>query len=232
VNDREVELDTAGAVIEQLEPDWRSELLGVITDPTIAYLLLLIGVYGLILEGYNPGAVLPGVVGAICLLMALYAFQMLPVNYAGLGLIVLGVILIIAEVMSPSFGALGFGGIIAIVIGSIILIDTDVPGFGVSRPLIGSIAAIASMGLLAIIWFAVRARHRPVVSGREELLGAAGVALEDFDGEGHVFIHSERWNAIAETPVRANQAVVVTGLDGLILKVRPTTDNIQEKEDV
>jgi membrane-bound serine protease (ClpP class) len=232
VNDAEVELKTSGLVIEKLEPDWRNELLAVITSPTIAYLLLLIGVYGLILEGYNPGAILPGVVGAICLLIALYAFQMLPVNYAGLGLIVLGVILIIAEVMSPSFGALGFGGVIAIVIGSIILIDTDVPGFGVSRPLIGSIATIASLGLLAVIWFAVKARHRPVVSGREELVGAAGVALEDFAGEGHVFIHSERWNAIAETPVRANQRVVVTGLDGLILKVRPTTDNTQEQEDV
>jgi membrane-bound serine protease (ClpP class) len=232
VNDREVELDTSGLVIERLEPDWRNEFLAVITSPTIAYLLLLIGVYGLILEGYNPGAVLPGVVGAICLLMALYAFQMLPVNYAGLGLILLGIILIIAEVMAPSFGALGFGGVISIVIGSIILIDTDVPGFGVSRPLIGSIAAFASLGLLAIIWFAVRARHRPVVSGREELVGAAGVALENFAGEGHVFIHGERWNAMAETPVRAHQAVVVTAVEGLTLKVRPSSANTQEQEDV
>lgn len=232
VLDRDVELDTSGLVIEQLEPDWRNELLGVITSPTIAYLLLLIGVYGLILEGYNPGAVLPGVVGAICLLMALYALQMLPVNYAGLGLILLGIILIIAEVMAPSFGALGFGGIISIVIGSIILIDTDVPGFGVSRPLIGSIAAVASAGLLAVIWFAVRARHRPVVSGREELVGAAGTALEDFDGEGHVYIHSERWNAIAESPVRANQDVVVTGRDGLTLKVRPANAHTKEQENV
>ncbi|HSM19758.1 MAG TPA: nodulation protein NfeD, partial [Hyphomicrobiales bacterium] len=232
VDEREVELDTAGAVIEQLEPDWRSELLGVITSPTVAYLLLLIGVYGLILEGYNPGAVLPGVVGAICLLLALYAFQMLPVNYAGLGLIVLGIILIIAEVMAPSFGALGFGGIIAIVIGSIILIDTDVPGFGVSRPLIGSIAALASQGLLAIVWFAVRARGRPVVSGQEELVGASGIALEDFVGEGHVYIHSERWNAIAEAPVRADQTVVVTGRDGLTLKVRPASGTTQEQQDV
>jgi membrane-bound serine protease (ClpP class) len=232
VNDAEVELETSGLVIERLEPDWRNELLAVITSPTIAYLLLLIGVYGLILEGYNPGAILPGVVGAICLLMALYAFQMLPVNYAGLGLIVLGVILIIAEVMSPSFGALGFGGVISIVIGSIILIDTDVPGFGVSRPLIGSIATVASLGLLAIIWFAVKARHRPVVSGREELVGAAGVALEDFAGEGHVFIHSERWNAIAETPVRAHQGVVVTAVEGLTLKVRPSSANTQEQENV
>ena len=228
----ETELKTQGLVVETMVPDWRSELLSVITSPTIAYLLLLIGVYGLILEGYNPGAILPGVVGAICLLMALYALQMLPVNYAGLGLIVLGIILMIAEVMSPSFGALGFGGIIAMVIGSIILIDTDVPGFAVSRPLIGSIAVVGSLGLMAIIWIAVRARQRPVVSGREELVGAAGVALENFDHEGHVFVHSERWNAIAEGPVREEQAVVVTGVDGLILKVSPVTGATKEREDV
>jgi membrane-bound serine protease (ClpP class) len=228
----ERKIQSGGAAIERLEPDWRNELLAVITSPTIAYLLLLIGVYGLILEGYNPGAVLPGVVGAICLLMALYAFQMLPVNYAGLGLIVLGVILIIAEVMAPSFGALGFGGIISIVIGSIILIDTDIPGFGVSRALIGSIAALASLGLLAIIWFAVRARGRPVVSGREELVGASGLALEDFEEEGHVYVHSERWNAIAEAPVRADQGVVVTGVDGLTLRVRPAATATQEQRDV
>jgi membrane-bound serine protease (ClpP class) len=228
----ETELKTQGLVVETMVPDWRSELLSVITSPTIAYLLLLIGVYGLILEGYNPGAILPGVVGAICLLMALYALQMLPVNYAGLGLIVLGIILMIAEVMSPSFGALGFGGIIAMVVGSIILIDTDVPGFVVSRPLIGSIAVVGSLGLMAIIWIAVRARQRPVVSGREELVGAAGVALENFDHEGHVFVHSERWNAIAEAPVRQDQDVVVTGVDGLILKVSPVTGTTEEREDV
>ena len=228
----EKELQTSGLVIETMEPDWRSELLAVITSPTIAYLLLLIGVYGLILEGYNPGAILPGVVGAICLLMALYALQMLPVNYAGLGLIVLGIILMIAEIMAPSFGALGFGGIIAMVIGSIILIDTDAPGFVVSRPLIGSIAVVGSLGLMAIIWIAVRARQRPVVSGREELVGAAGVALEPFDDEGHVYVHSERWNAVAEAPVQRNQAVVVTGVDGLTLKVSPVHESHEEQEDV
>jgi len=232
VNDREVTLATRGVVTDRLEPDWRSELLAVITSPTIAYMLLLIGVYGLILEGYNPGAILPGVVGAICLLMALYAFQMLPVNYAGLGLIVLGIILMIAEVMSPSFGALGFGGIISMVIGSIILIDTDVPGYTVSRSLIGSIAVAGSLGMMAIVWIAVRARQRPVVSGREELVGAEGIAVEDFVGGGHVYVHSERWNAVAEVPVRENQAVVVTGLDGLTLKVRPVTAESQEQEDV
>jgi membrane-bound serine protease (ClpP class) len=232
VNDREITLETSGLVTEQLEPDWRSEFLAVITSPTIAYLLLLVGIYGLILEGYHPGAILPGVVGAISLLTALYAFQMLPVNYAGLGLIILGIILMIAEVMSPSFGVLGFGGIIAMVFGSIILIDTDVPGYAVSRSLIGAIAVAGSLGMMAIIWIAVRARQRPVVSGREELVGATGVALEDFAGAGHVHVHSERWNAVSEAPVRENQAVVVTGLDGLTLKVRPVNVESQEQENV
>ena len=232
VNDGEQVLQTDGLIIERLEPDWRSELLGVITSPTIAYLLLLIGIYGLVLEGYNPGAIVPGVVGAICLLMALYALQMLPVNYAGLGLIILGVILMIAEVMAPSFGALGIGGIIAMVIGSIILIDTDVPGFAVSRVLIGSIAITGSIGLMAIIWFAIRARQRPVVSGREELIGARGSALEGFEKEGEVFVHSERWHAVSETPLRAEQEIVVTGLDGLTLRVRAAQTTRKEQENV
>ena len=231
VNGREQQLETGGLVIERLEPDWRNELLSVITSPTIAYVLLLIGVYGLILEGYHPGAILPGVVGAICLLLALYAFQMLPVNYAGLGLILLGIILMIAEVMAPSFGALGFGGIIAMVIGSIILIDTDVPGLVVSRMLIGSIATVGSLGFMAIIWFAVKARQRPVVSGREQLIGASGAALTSFDGEGEVFVHGERWQAITESPLRTDQDIVVTGLDGLTLKVRPVHKQMEEQED-
>ena len=231
VNDQEYVLQTRGLTTEQLEPDWRNELLSVITSPTIAYLLLLIGIYGLVLEGYNPGAIVPGVVGAICLLMALYALQMLPVNYAGLGLILLGIILMIAEVMAPSFGALGIGGIIAMVIGSVILIDTDVPGFAVSRALIGSIAVAGSLGLMAIVWFAIRARQRPVVSGREQLIGATGTALEGFDNEGEVFVHSERWHAVAESPLRAEQDIVVTGLDGLTLKVRPAGTTLQEQED-
>ena len=219
--DGERTLDTGSATVEQVEPNWKTELLAAITSPTIAYVLLLIGVYGLILEGYHPGAILPGVVGAICLLVALYAFQMLPVNYAGFGLIVLGIILIIAETIAPSFGALGIGGVISLVIGSIILIDTDVPGFGVSRPLIGSIALVSALGLMAIIGFAVRARRRPVVAGREELIGARGEALSDFDGEGFVFAHGERWQARSREPVRGGQPVAITGIDGLTLQVEP-----------
>jgi len=172
------------------------------------------------------------VVGAICLLMALYAFQMLPVNYAGLGLIVLGIILMIAEIMAPSFGALGFGGIISMVIGSIILMDTDVPGFQVSKALIGAIATAGSLGLMAIVWIAVRARQRPVVSGREQLIGAHGAALEDFDTEGEVFVHSERWTARSDRPVHRSEAVEVTGIEGLVLRVRPLTITDGENNDV
>jgi membrane-bound serine protease (ClpP class) len=221
VQGRDLVLDTTSLLIEQIEPDWKSEFLGVITSPTIAYLLLLIGVYGLILEGYNPGAILPGVIGAICLLIALYAFQMLPVNYAGFALLLLGIILMIGEAVVPSFGALGIGGVISIVIGSIILIDTDVPGFVVSRPLIGAIALVSSMGLMAIIGIAVKARQRPVVAGREELIGAKGTALLDFEQRGNVFVHSERWNAVTTSPLSEGQAVVVTDIDGLTLNVRP-----------
>ncbi len=224
VQGRERVLNTSSLLVEQLEPDWKSELLGVITSPTIAYMLLLIGVYGLFFEGYNPGAIFPGVIGAICLLIALYAFQLLPVNYAGFGLLILGIILMIGEAVAPSFGVLGIGGVIAVVIGSIILIDTDVPGFMISRPLIGAIALVSSFGLMAIIGIAMKARQRPVVSGREQLLGAEGTAMLDFEHEGSVFIHSERWSAVTGSPLREGQTVVVTDIDGLTLKVRPADE--------
>ena len=224
VRGRDWVLDTASLQIEQLEPDWKAELLGVITSPTIAYLLLLIGIYGLFFEGYNPGAIFPGVIGAICLLIALYAFQMLPVNYAGFALIALGIILMIGEAVVPSFGVLGIGGIISLVIGSIILIDTDVPGFMVSRPLIGALALVSSLGLMGIVGIALKARLRPVVSGREQLIGASGTALTDVYHEGEVFVHSERWSATSDSPLHKGQTIVVTGIDGLTLKVRPVDE--------
>ena len=172
VNGAEQTLRTDGLVSERVEPDWRTRLLAVITDPTVAEMLMLLGIYGLIFEGHNPGAILPGVVGAIALLLALYAFQILPVNYAGLALIVLGVVLIIAEFMVPSFGALGFGGIAAFVFGSVILIDTDIPGYGVSIPLLVAIATAAAFALLGLIVRAAlaqaarRQRRRGAYQGR------------------------------------------------------------------
>ena len=217
----DVVIETGGLAVERVEPDWRTELLSVITSPTVAYMLLLAGIYGLIFEGYNPGAILPGVVGAICLLLALYAFQILPVNYAGLALIVLGVLMMIGEIFVPSFGALGIGGIIAFVVGSVILMDTDVPGFGVPLALIGSIALLGGSAVMAIVWFAMRARNRPIVSGREDMIGAEAVALGDFSGTGMVRVHGELWNAHAGAPVNQGQILRVKAMHGLTLEVEP-----------
>jgi membrane-bound serine protease (ClpP class) len=221
---QEVELDTAGLVLLEVEPDWRTELLSLITNPNVAYLLMLIGIYGLLLEGYNPGSVVPGVVGAICLLLALFAFQVLSVNYAGLALIALGVVLIVAESFVPSFGALGLGGIVAFVIGSVMLLDKDVPGFSVAWQLIGAMGLGGALVLLAIVSFAVRARRRPVVSGIEGLTREIAEAVEDFEREGLVRVHGELWSAVSTVPVRAGQRLRIRGVDGLVIRVEPARE--------
>ncbi len=223
-------LHTRGIAVETMNPDWRSRFLGVIADPSIAYFLLLIGLGGLLFEGYSPGVILPGVVGAICLLLALYAFQMLPVNYAGLALIALGVALLIAETVVPAYGSLGIGGVVAFVIGSVILMDTSVPGYGISLPLLVGISIAAALVLVGIVWMALRARGRPVVSGREQMIGSTGVAVGDFDRRGTVHVHGERWQAVTEAPLGSGQAVQVTGIDGLILRVRPAAVATQKGE--
>ncbi len=221
VGNETVEISTENLVVEIYEPDWRTRLLMVITDPNVAYLLMLAGAYGLLLEGYNPGAFVPGIVGAICLLLALFAFQVLPVNYAGLALIALGIALMVGEAFAPSFGALGLGGIIAFVFGSVILMDTDVPGFAISRVLIGTLAAVGGTLMLALMLFLVRSHRRPVVSGTESMLGEMAEALETFTATGTVFVHGERWHATTSGPVVKGQAVQVTGIEGLVLRVEP-----------
>lgn len=217
----EITLATAGLAVEAIEPDWRTRLLATITNPNIAYLLLIIGLYGLLLEGYNPGAIVPGVVGAISLLIAGYALQLLPVNFAGLALIILGVILIVAETFVASFGALGIGGVIALVIGSIILIDSDVPGFEVSSSLIGSVGLLAGLVMLGTLYLIMRSRRKPVASGMEYILNDTATAMHDFDGDGRVFLQGEIWNATATRPVRKDQKLRVTAIDGLHLTVEP-----------
>ena len=219
-------LDVVGLSLQVVEPDWRNRLLSVITDPNIAYILMLIGIYGLFFEFANPGFVLPGVVGAISLLLALYAFQVLPVNYAGLALLSLGIIFMLAEAFVPSFGALGFGGVIAFVIGSIILFDEEGTGYAVSLPLIFALSFITAVFFLFIIGAAIKARERPVVSGQEELLHASGEVLDDFEGRGRIRIHGEIWLAESATPLRQGDRVQVVAVDGLVLKVQPL---IQEK---
>jgi membrane-bound serine protease (ClpP class) len=218
---QQVELRTAGLVLHEIETDWRTELLALITNPNVAYLLMLIGIYGLLLEGYNPGAVLPGVVGAISLLLALFAFQVLSVNYAGLALIALGVVLIVAESFVPSFGALGLGGVIAFVIGSVMLLDNEVPGFSIAWQLIAAMAIAGALVLLAIVSFAVRARRRPVVSGVEGLTRELAEAIEDFEHQGMVRVHGELWTAVSTEPVRAGQRLRIRKVDGLVIQVEP-----------
>jgi len=206
--------------VAHVEVDWRTKVLGVITNPSIAYIMILIGVYALIFEFMNPGLILPGVVGAICLLLALYAFHLLPVNYAGLALIFLGIAFMVAEAFLPAFGSLGIGGLIAFVIGSVILIDdTALPGFEIPYTLIGGVAAASAAFLFFVIGMAVRNRRRPVVSGREYLIGATAEALEDFEAEGWARVQGETWRVRSNAPVRRGERLQVKGIEGLVLTV-------------
>lgn len=217
----ELTLKTAGAAVEKIEPDWRMKFLAIITNPTVAYVLLLIGIYGLLLEGYHPGAILPGVTGAICLLLALFAFQVLPVNYVGLALILLGVVLMIAEAFAPSFGVMGIGGLVAFVFGSIMLMDIDVPGYGVNRGIVIGIAVSGAglMGLtLYLLW---RARQAPVVTGEQTLLGHAVEVLEPIETEGWGWVAGERWKIRTRTPLKPGDRPRVVSMDGLTLVVEP-----------
>jgi membrane-bound serine protease (ClpP class) len=218
---QETVLKTRGAAVEDIVPDWRSNLLGVISNPNIAYILLLIGLFGIAVEFTHPGAVAPGTIGVICLLVALYSFQLLPVNYAGIALIVLGLGLMVAEAFVPSFGILGIGGISAFVFGSVVLIDSQAPGFGINRGLIGGFALSSAMFFIIVLGMLLKSRRRPLVSGREELLGSIGEAMEDFNETGRVRVHSETWSARTDRAVHRNDKVRVIGLNGLLLTVTP-----------
>jgi membrane-bound serine protease (ClpP class) len=214
-------LQTAGAVATTIEPDWKSRFLATITDPGIALILMMIGIYGLFFEFSNPGFVLPGVAGAICLVVALFALHMLPVNYAGLALILLGLAFFVAEAFVPSYGSLSVGGIIAFAIGAVLLIDSDVPGFGVPRSLIAGLAVVTALFVVLVSSMAVKARRRPVVSGSEELIGSVGVAQDDIEREGWARIHSEQWRVVSGVPLKRGQAVRVVKRHGLVLTVAP-----------
>jgi membrane-bound serine protease (ClpP class) len=217
--DRKAKLDTAGAPVVEVEVDWRTKLLGVITNPSVAYLLILVGAYALLFEFMNPGLVLPGVVGTIALLIAAYALSLLPVNYAGLALIALGIGFMAAEAFLPAYGSLGIGGLASFVLGSVMLIDSDLPGFEIPYTLIGGVAAASAAFLIVVLGMVVRARRSPVVSGREEMIGAPGEALEDFEGEGWARVHGESWRVRAGGPVRRGERLRVTAIQGLILTV-------------
>jgi membrane-bound serine protease (ClpP class) len=221
VGNNVMKLATRDLGITNLKPDWRVELLSVITNPTIAYGLLLIGIYGLLFEGYNPGAVFPGVVGAIALLIALFAFQILSVNYAGLALVAVGVGMIIAEFFFPTFGSLGLGGVIAFIVGSLILFDTDIPGMNIGLPVIAAVATVGGLAILAMAWLASRSLRRPVVTGVQTMVGENAEVLDAFNGRGRVRYGGEIWNAVSSSAVRSGQIVRITRIDGLTVWVEP-----------
>ena len=215
-------LQLTGARIVALEPDWRSRLLSTIADPSLAYLLMLAGVFGIFFEFSNPGFILPGVIGAISLLLALFAFQVLPINYVGLVLIFLGIAFMTAEVYLSTFGVLGVGGIVAFVMGSVMLIDTDIAGYGVPWSIVVPVAVASALFIFLAVSVALKARTRPVVSGQEEMIGHSGEVLEDFDGkDGRARVHGESWRIRSRQPLQRGQEIKVVHMEGLILDVEP-----------
>jgi membrane-bound serine protease (ClpP class) len=218
-------LANAKAKVERFEPDWRNRVLAALANPQVALILMMIGIYGLFFEFTSPGFGVPGVAGAIALLMALYAFQLLPVNWAGVLLLAVGAGLMLAEAFIPSFGVLGIGGIIAFVVGGLFLMDTEAPGFGVPLPLIVGLAIASAAVLFAVGSFAARSVRRPVVSGRETMLGAfATVIGQTDDGQWWVLLRGERWRARSQQPLKPGDSVRVERIDGLTADVLPVSD--------
>jgi membrane-bound serine protease (ClpP class) len=221
IAEADIVLQTAGAAVTRVSPDWRDELLMMLTHPTIAYGLLLIGIYGLLLEGYNPGAVLPGVVGALSLVLALYAFELLAVNFAGVALLILGAGLIVLELFMPAFGSLGIGGLVAFVIGSIILFDNPSQGLHMALPLIVGIAIAGALMVAAISWLAVRARARPVATGTEAMIGEPVEVVSITRNECIVRYGGELWNAHSPVALQVGQQARIVRVSGLTLWIEP-----------
>jgi len=207
-------LRTAGAPVIDWNPDWHDRLLAAITNPSIALILMLIGMYGLFFEFSNPGLVFPGVAGAVCLLLAAYAFHLLPVNYAGLALIVVGIAFIVAEVFVPSYGSLGIGGVIAVGAGVLMLMDTGPTGVGIPWPLLALLTVVTAVFVYTVARMALRARRAPIVSGLTTLVGADGEMLEDAGDTGWANIRGEIWNVRAAGHLAQGQRIRVVGVDG------------------
>jgi membrane-bound serine protease (ClpP class) len=219
LGERRLTLATAKLAIERFEPSWHVELLKAITNPNIAFILMMIGVYGLIFEFANPGSIGPGVVGAICLLLGLYALEQLPLDYAGFGLLLLGIALMAAEAVTPTLGVLGIGGLIAFLLGAMLLIDSESPQFQLSWWTIGSMTAISGVLLILLLGYAWRAHQRPVVTGRAELVGHSAKVLSWSGEEGEVLARGERWRARGPGVLVAGEMVMVDAIEGLTLHV-------------
>lgn len=228
LGDRRVVLDTRGLAIERQQPDWRTRPLAAITNPNVALILMLIGVYGLLFEFMNPGSLVPGTVGAIALLLGLYALSVLPVDHVGVALVVLGLGLIVAEAFSPSVGILGIGGVIAFAAGAMPLFDTDVPGFGVSIPFVAGLGIAFLGGVLLIARLFLKSRRSRVVTGRDALVGIEGEVLEWAGNRGRIHVAGERWHATGPTALTIGQRVRVCAARGLELEVEAMAPEVRE----
>jgi membrane-bound serine protease (ClpP class) len=214
-------LRTAGLAIEHHAVEPLTRMLGVLSNPNVAFLLMIIGIYGLVFEFSNPGSIGPGVIGVISLVLALYALNQLPLDYAGLALVLLGIAFMAAEAFTPTFGVLGLGGLVAFVIGAAMLIDTDVPAYRISWWVIGSAAAVSAAFLILLLGYAWRAQRRRPSSGVASLLGAEALVLDWSGGEGHVWAEGERWHALGDRDLPAGAPVRIRGIDGITLLVGP-----------
>jgi membrane-bound serine protease (ClpP class) len=216
-----VRLETAGLDVVTIAPDWRTEFLAVITNPNIAYMLMLLGIAGLFFELTTPGAVLPGVVGAISLALALFALNLLPVDYAGAALVLLGIAMMVAEAFIGAFGVIGLGGVVAFVIGSIIMFHPNAPGLGLSLSVVIGASVVTAGFFLLGVGLLLRSRRRPVVTGGESLIGAEGTVVAWKDGEGTIRVQGEIWKARGAAAVQPGARVCVVARDGLVLTVEP-----------
>ncbi|AEY01014.1 membrane-bound serine protease (ClpP class)-like protein [Oceanimonas sp. GK1] len=220
-----VTLATAGLLAEPRQPDWRQQFIIIISNPNIAYLLMLVGVYGLLLEFYSPGFGVSGVIGAICLLLAMLSLQMLPFNTVGLGLLALGLALMVAEGLSPSFGILGGGGLVAFVLGSVLLFDTPDAAFRVAWPFIAAFTVFSLSLILVVVRLIVKQRRAAPVSGADAMVGEQGITLTALDPDGTVLVQGERWQAHSHTAVAAQRPVIVVAVRDLVLDVEPTKED-------
>lgn len=230
VGKTKVKIDTKRMVTEKIEPDWQMKFLAVITNPNVAFILMLVGIYGIIFEFWHPGLVGPGVIGGICLLLGLYAMNVLPLNYTGAGLVLLGLAFMAAEAFLPSFGILGIGGVIAFIVGATLLFDADSPEFQLSWTVILSTAAFCGFLFAIVLGYAWRSFRRPITSGTVSLVGTLAEVMEWSRDEGFVWAEGERWKASGMEKLKKGQKVEITHVDGLNVVVGPAANTAANRE--
>lgn len=231
INEAARVLHTRKALLLDAKPDWRATFLSTITNPNVAYVLMMLGIYGLLLEFYSPGMGISGVVGGICLLVAMFALQMLPINFAGAGLLLLGIGLLVAESLVPSFGILGFGGVVAFVLGSVFLIDSELDAFRIAWPVILALAMASLLFFAVLVSLLFKQRHRAVVSGPEAMVGARALVLDGFPGKGQVLFMGERWQGHSEQALQSGTWVRVESISGLLLELGPLDESKEQQDE-